>query len=119
LAEGTMLPKPHRLNRSKDISHVFQKGRSFFTKILGFKVVKNHLGVSRFGIITSIKVEKRATKRNKIKRRIREIIRLKLPDIKEGYDFLIIALPPIVDKNYQEISETIHQILQKLKLLNK
>lgn len=112
-----MLPKANRLAKEKDFKKTFQKGKSFFTRILGLKALENGLAASRFGIVVSTKVSKKAVIRNKIKRQISEILRLKLDKTKTGYDVVIIALPAIVDKKYDEIEEQITSALKKLNLL--
>lgn len=114
-----MLPKKHRLVKEKDFQGVFKKGKSFFTAELGIKVLANNLDVSRFGISVGLKISKKAVVRNKIKRRLREVFRLKLAQIKPGYDFVIIALPGIVDKKYQEIDEIAMRALDKFKMIKK
>ena len=110
-----MFTKKNRLNKKSDFDWVFKKGRSFYTKKLGIKTLKNNLEDSRFGIIVSTKVAKKAVKRNLLKRRIREALRLRLERIKKGCDFMVIALPGSAELKYNEVEKEIEQILQKLK----
>jgi len=112
-----MLNKENRLNKEKDFEKVFKKGRSFYTKKIGVKMLKNDLNVSRFGIVVSTKVAKKANKRNLLKRRLREVLRLRVDQVKKGFDFMIIALPEAKDLKYQEIEHEIELILRKLKAL--
>lgn len=113
-----MLARINRLTRDKDFENVFRRGLSFDKKIIFLKITKNSLGLSRFGFVVSQKISKKAVQRNKIKRRMREIVRLKLKEIKPGFDVVITAKPDIMGKSYQEIRETMEQILQKSHLLN-
>jgi len=112
-----MLAKTNRLTKDKDFNNVFKKGRSSFDKLIGIKAVPDQQENSRFGILVSSKISKKAVERNKIKRQIREIIRLQLDKIKSGYDIVIITLPEILGKNYQEIEQSVDRNLQKLKLI--
>ncbi len=112
-----MLSIPNRLTKDKDFKRVFQKGRSFFSKVIGFKALKNDLESSRFGIVVSTKISKKATIRNRIKRQIGEVIRLNLDKIKTGYDVVLITLPAIVNKKYAEIEKEVMIALKKLNLL--
>jgi len=78
--------------------------------------------MSRFGLIVSNKVSKKATQRNLIRRRISEFIRLNLKSIKSGYDFVIILSPKIIKSqgkilDYQKISELLRLTLTKAKLI--
>lgn len=114
-----MFPRPYRLLKERDFKRVLNKGQFFFSKELTFKFLKNNLDLSRFGFIISNKVSKKATTRNRIKRQLREIIRLKLKEIRGGYDFLIIAKPEILKKTYSEMDKSLLTIFQKLNLFQK
>lgn len=112
-----MLPKPNRLKKKKDFERVFKIGRSFREGFLLLKVAENDLKESRFGLIISQKVTKKATLRNKLKRRLREILRKKLPEIKKNIDGVFIALPGIEKKAFSELEEIMNKLLEKSGLL--
>lgn len=112
-----MLKKENRLKKKKDFDAIFKEWkfkRSLFI-LLGIK--KNDLNYSRFGIIVSKKIAKKAVVRNKIKRKIREILRNRIKEIDRGYDVVIIPSKEIVDKNYQEIKISLERGLKKIKIL--
>lgn len=111
-----MLKKIYRLTKDKDFKRVFQKGSSSFDKMLGIKAVENGKRYSRFGILVGTKVSKQAVIRNKIKRQIREIIKLDLKNIKSGFDYVIISLPAVDGKFYKEIEESVKNNFKKLTL---
>jgi ribonuclease P protein component len=97
-------------------------GQSVFSPILLIKFVKNDLAFSRFGFIVSNKVSKKATKRNLVKRRINEIIRLNFKKIKIGFDIVIIVSPKIINQQgkplaAQEINRFLNVAFQKAKLI--
>lgn len=112
-----MLPKKNRLVKKEDYEKVWKYGKSLFEKIVSLRAQKNNLNISRFGFIVGLKVSKKAVKRNRIRRQLQEIIRLKIKTIKPGYDILIVALPKILDKKYWEIDEVIEKGLKKMGLL--
>lgn len=112
-----MLSRLNRLAKNKDFERVWQKGRSFFIKEIGIKFLGNNFKYSRFGIIVSNKVMKKAVLRNKIKRRIREIIRLRISFIKMGVDCVILAREGIGGLSYKELEERVEFILRKVNLL--
>lgn len=111
-----MLAKIGRLTKDKEFEKVFKTGRSFYTQLLGIKTIPNSLPHSRLGILVSNKVSKKAVLRNKIRRRIRETIRAEAEIIKPGFDFAIICLPEIANKEYGEIKEAINSCFKKLRL---
>lgn len=115
-----MLKKINRLTKDKDFNNVFNPptggGRSGYDKTIGIKVASNNLEHNRFGILISTKVSKKAVERNKIKRQIRETIRLQQEKLKQGHDCVVICLPDIVGKTYKEIEGSINKQFKKLKL---
>lgn len=114
-----MLPKQNRLTKNKEFENVFKNGGTFFTKILGIKYMENGFGLTRFGIIIGNKISKKAVARNKIKRRIREILRLNFDKIIEGYDIVILARTGIAEIEYDELEKNIEYALRKARLLFK
>ena len=58
-----------------------------------------------------------AVKRNKIKRRLKNIMNdaLKKISIKMNYSYLVIAKPTMLDTNYINIKETLFQEFKKIK----
>ena len=58
-----------------------------------------------------------AVKRNKIKRRLKNIINeaVKNISINYGYSFLVIAKPSMLNNEYKNIKETLFQDLEKIK----
>ncbi len=77
----------------------------------------NNLNISRFGFIVSKKISTKANLRNKIKRRLSELIRLKLPTIKKGVDGILIARTGLEKKDFRQIEKTLDKILTKAKIL--
>jgi ribonuclease P protein component len=115
-----MLVKVNRLVKKKDFDNVFKNGRKYSlsgAKIY-LKINNNNLEQSRFGFIVSKKVSKKAVVRNKTKRRLREIIRTNLAEIKKGIDVVTIVLPGFEKNDFQRTKETVNNLFQKAKILN-
>jgi ribonuclease P protein component len=102
-----MLPKVNRLTKKKDFDAVWQKGRSSFDKTIGVKILANGLAINRFGIMVGLKVSKKAVERNKIKRRIREIIRSETANFKIGFDIAITAMPAARGLEFVELQRSL------------
>jgi ribonuclease P protein component len=112
-----MLKQVNRLLRKKDFDAVWKKGRSSYDKIIGVKIINSSLEKNRFGIMVGLKVSKLAVERNKIKRRIREIIQAELPNLKNFSDIAITVLPAAKEKDFAELSESIKFNFKRLRIL--
>lgn len=108
-----MLPQINRLKKNSEIKNVFKKGRGFKEGFLFLKIIKNNLERIRFGFIISQKVSKKATIRNKIKRRLSEIVRARFKKMKPGIDALLIAVPGLETKDFWEIETMINNLFKK------
>ena len=78
--------------------------------------LRNELEYSRVGFVVNKRLGK-AVKRNKIKRRMREATRLRIPQIKPGFDIVLIARKQINQATYQEISYSLEKLLKAADLL--
>lgn len=114
-----MLPKINRITKDKEYSEIFKFGRSSFDTIMGVKALRKETKINKYGIIVSLKVSKKATERNKIKRQIREIIYSRLEEIKPGHEVVVIILPKIKEKKFIEIKDSLIKHFIKLSLLKK
>lgn len=114
-----MLNKINRLTKEKDFENLFKNGQAFHSQLFNLKIVRNKLNNTRFGFIISKKVSKKAVERNKIKRRLREVIRKEIEQIKNGYDAVIIVKnnQEVIKKEYLQIKNEVDNLIKKAKIL--
>lgn len=112
-----MLPLKHRLKKRNDFENLFKKGRSFFDKNFGLRFTKNGQEHTRVGISISKKCDKKAVARNRAKRITSEIFRGHISEIKQGYDILFIAKPPVIKRPYNDLEKEILSALKKAGLM--
>ncbi len=108
-----MLPFENRIKKRKDFENIFKNGELLYSDILTVKFLKNNLSRTRFGFIVSKKISKKAVLRNSIKRKLREQIRLRLPNFKKGFDIIIIAKKEIIKKNSEEIGTDFEELFSR------
>lgn len=110
--------KDNRLRINEDFLNVYRNGKNYWNRSLTIYVKKNNLNNSRFGYSITKKIGNSVV-RNKVRRRMKEIIRLNLDCIKPGYDVVIIPKKNTVDVSYKELENSIIHLLKMSRLFNK
>ena len=114
-----MLAKKYCLKRKRDFERVTKRGKKIEIDFLVLKFLQNSLDVARIGFVVSQKVSKKAFLRNKIKRRLREIVKINLSNLEPGYDLIFFTKKGIIEKDFLGIKSVVKQILKKAKLIHK
>ncbi|MBI2053956.1 MAG: ribonuclease P protein component [Candidatus Staskawiczbacteria bacterium] len=116
-----MLPEKNRLRKKKDFEEIFKNSKSFKEGFLVLRARKNNFKTSRFGFIVSLKVSKKATVRNKVKRRLREAVKKYIEDgpysknkNKKSVDAILIALPGSEKIKFSDLKETVVKIFENV-----
>jgi ribonuclease P protein component len=112
-----MLVRRYRLTKRNDFKKVFQRGKKSFGKLFSIRHLVNDLENPRIAVVVSNKVSKRAIVRNKIKRRIRAVVKNNLADVSDNYDVIISALPPSVDVDYDTLKVELINALKQNNIL--
>ena len=109
------MEKKYRLRRNKDFQYTYKKGRSLGHPLL----VLVHRRTGKADIRIGYSVTKKfgnAVKRNRIKRQLREIVRLQLPMLKQGYDVIFVVRKEARDASYGSLEGAVQQLLRRGKL---
>ena len=112
-----MLAKVNRLP-SYELRKTLQSGKRINFPQVSFIYKPNGNQASRFGFVVGTNIDKRAVVRNRLKRRLRESIRLLLPKIKTGFDVIILARKGLIDMTMFRVKELTQTILRKAGLFN-
>jgi ribonuclease P protein component len=114
-----MLPSAHRLRKTKEIEHVWKRGRSFFAPTIQCKIVaaNDRTAPTKIAFVIGTKVEKRAVKRNLWKRRAREIIRAHVSEIMPGLDIVISAKKGAIEMSFADMEKTLLGLLRSARVL--
>jgi len=113
-----MLPKAYRLPLKTELKRLKKNGHLWQGKFFGLLLSKSdsNKDVSRFGIIVSNKIDKRAVKRNKIRRLIYEAIWLLHPQIRKGAEGVFLVKKAISQATLPEIKKEIENLFKRTKL---
>ena len=106
------------LSKNEEFKNLLNKKRlsnKYVTIFFGILDNKNNKRLN-ISFVTKKKIGN-AVKRNKIKRRLRNIINnaVKKISIKFNYSYLVIAKPTMLNNEYTNIKETLFQSFEKIK----
>ncbi len=105
-----------RLTKPEQYTAVYQTGITRTDRFLVLKAKPNNLEFSRFGISVSKKVGNAVT-RNRVKRILREILRLATKH--PGWDIVIIARLPSAESEYRVLEQSVISLLSRAQILVK
>ncbi|MBN1191646.1 MAG: ribonuclease P protein component [Dehalococcoidales bacterium] len=99
-----------RLDKPEQFKTVYAQGITKVDRFLVLKAMPNHLEQYRYGISISKRVGK-AVVRNRIKRRLKEILRSGPPAI--GWDMVFIVRNPAAESEYKQLSQSVSILLSR------
>ncbi|HBH46038.1 MAG: ribonuclease P protein component [Candidatus Jacksonbacteria bacterium RIFOXYC2_FULL_44_29] len=113
-----MLPKIHRLTKEEDFKRVINKGRSFFIKEFGIKILPTGSAQpTRIGIIVPKKITRTIVRRNRVKRQVRNIFLGLIDNLASGFDLIFFARADFLKLEFVEMNQKISDVLKKMRLL--
>jgi len=110
------MDKTNRLRKNEDFKKVYKYGKSYYNRNLIMYIRKNDLEYSRIGFTVTKKIGNSVV-RNKIRRRIKEIVRKNLGNIMDGYDIILIPKKNVIDISFQELESAIFHIFKLANIL--
>ncbi len=115
----TALPYPAsvRIKKREDFVGIQEKGSKVSAKNLLLIYQQSQTASSRFGVVVTKRLDPLATARNKIRRKIREVLRLNRCRLLGNFDILIIARRGIHECSFQEIEKQILDSLRRAKCI--
>lgn len=114
MAGGEATARDAYLTKSRQYAQVQAMGRSWSCALLAMRAMPNDLPHSRLGFSVSKRVGK-AVIRNKVKRRLREILRL-VP-LRPGRDIVFIARPPAATAGFDALRDAALKLLSRADLV--
>ena len=104
------------LKKNHEFRRLYRKGASAVAGSMVLYCRKNRLGHNRLGITVSVKLGN-AVKRNRARRRIRELYRTREEKLLPGYDIVIVARTRVIYGRYGELVRCFDQQMKKLGLI--
>ena len=113
-----MLQQCNRFHGHGSLKFVYKNGQAVRSSLATVKYINNpYRHHSRFAVVVSQTVVKSAVRRNRIRRRIYEIIRLELAFLKDDQDVVaIIFSPEVLLMPHKELKQAIKGLFSQAQL---
>lgn len=113
-----MLAKTARVRNAAEFDRIFRRGQSRYGRYLGVRALApgTAFAVPQAGFIVGRRVDSRAVGRNRLKRRLRAIVRERYAALRPA-GFAVIAKPSAARCSYQELDAELGELLQSLDVL--
>jgi ribonuclease P protein component len=112
------MKQQYRLTDDTQFQRVRNQGKSWAHPLLVLVAAPNNLEITRCGFSVGKRMGK-AHSRNRIKRMLREAVRVRHAGIKPGYDLVWIARTALTDKaDFWDVDITVETLLRRAHLLN-
>lgn len=113
-----MLSFAHRFHGHGSLRYVYKNGQAIRSRLITIKYTHNpHRKNSRFAVVVSKKVHKSAVGRNRMRRRVYEVIRHELPNMPRAHDVAVMIFSSeVINLPANELSETIKQLFSQADL---
>lgn len=105
----------HRLREGRAFERARRRGRSWSTALVALTAVRNDLELTRCGFVVSRRVGN-AVVRNRVRRRLREIVRRLLATLPDGWDLVLSARPAAASATYVELEDAVCELLDRATL---
>lgn len=102
------------LTKTEQYALVYNKGNSWVSNLVVMKALPNGLTLSRYGFSVGRRVGK-AVVRNRVKRLLREILRL--TPLLPGWDIIFIARPLAASADYTNLEKSVKGLLRRARVL--
>ena len=103
---------------NSDFRRIYAKGKSAAGPYVVVYCRRNRLQTNRSGYTVSKKIGN-AVQRNRIRRKLREIVRLNSGRILTGYDLILVARTRALDADYRKLEADVLSCCERLHLLKK
>lgn len=107
-----MLKRENRIRLKKEFAEIKEKGRVLYSPLFGFLTWKKDDDLKKFGFIVSKKISKRAVDRNKIRRRLADVVCKNLDMFEGGSRLVFLTKQEILGKKTEEIEKEVLKFLK-------
>lgn len=112
------MKRAYRLRRPDQFQRVRREGRSWEHSLLILNAMPNRRRVTRCGFVVTKRMGG-AVERNRVRRRVREAVRLAYPSLLVGWDLVfVLRSKALIDMEFDRIQSAIEQLLRRASVWN-
>ena len=112
-----MLNHKYRFHSRGGVRYVYKKGKTVRNPKMSLVFVENTRGFTRVAVVVSKKVEKTAVKRNRIRRRVYEVVRLNFDKIPKKQDYIFVVYSKEVLKMpFSDLEKLVGELVAETKI---
>jgi ribonuclease P protein component len=100
------------ISKPEDFAALQGSGTARSHSLLAMRARRTDLEETRFGLSTG-RTLGGAVVRNRVRRRLREALRVMAPSFQPGWDVLIIARPPLITADREALTSALQDILRR------
>ena len=110
-----MLKKINRLKKRYQVSYVYKYGEHVSGNYIVLYFTTSKTKTMKVGFAVTKKVG-HAVVRNKIRRRLREIVKNQLQNLKQNYNIIVVAKDNITNARFDELANEFNKLIKKANL---
>lgn len=111
-----MLKRVNRLKKRYQFNYVYKNGSHVSSNAMVLYFLPSKTKSIKVGFAVTKKLGK-ATVRNLVRRRLREIVRISLPNLKQNYNIILVARENILNFSFDELQKEYNTLIKKADIL--
>ena len=106
------MQQSYRLRKNRDFQRVYRRGKSVGSHLMALAWSRAPGGSLKIGFSVSKKIGNAVT-RNRVRRRMREAVRMRIPYLHHGYYLIFIARHAVAEADFHAIDASVDKLLRR------
>lgn len=111
-----MLKRINRLKKRYQFNYVYKSGEHFSGEHIVLYVVSSKTKNIKVGLAVTRKIG-HAVVRNRVRRRLREIIKKQVPNLKQNYNIIVVARENVINASFEKLTNEFIKLIKKANLI--
>lgn len=112
-----MLSRKYRFHSRGGVRYVYQKGKTIRRPEMSLVFVENTRGFTRVTVVVSKKITKKAVERNRIRRRVYEVMRLNMDKVPKQQDYILVVYSKaVLDMPFKALEKLVGELVAETKV---